>query len=249
MTLISYAQNFEDVMLWRALKHIQKGFYVDVGAFCPNKDSITKFFIHIKIGIGINIEPNFVQHKEFLIHRPRDINLHLAISNQEGYLKFNVVKDPTLTPTGLSTFDNNIAQQHVIKGCLVEIEKIKVTTLAAIFKKYIQPNQEIHFLKIYVEGFEKEVIQNNNWSQYQPWIVLVEAISPIDYQETYYNWEHLLINSGYCFVYADQLNRFYISPKHPELRSAFNYPPNFFNGFSIYNQAEYFILKTIRLIK
>jgi len=44
MSLISYAQNFEDVMLWRALKHINKGFYIDVGAFSPDNDSITKFF-------------------------------------------------------------------------------------------------------------------------------------------------------------------------------------------------------------
>jgi len=32
MTFISYAQNFEDVMLYRTLKHIEKGFYIDVGA-------------------------------------------------------------------------------------------------------------------------------------------------------------------------------------------------------------------------
>jgi hypothetical protein len=29
---ISYAQNYEDVMLFRALKNINQGFYVDVGA-------------------------------------------------------------------------------------------------------------------------------------------------------------------------------------------------------------------------
>lgn len=162
MSLISYAQNFEDVMLWRALKQIKKGFYVDVGAFCPNKDSITKFFYTHKNWNGINIEPNFLQHKEFLIHRPRDFNLNLAISNQEGYLDFNVIKDSTFTLTGLSTFDSKIAQQHQMKGYLVEVQKIKVTTLAGIFKKYIKPNQEIHFLKIDVEGFEKEVIQSNN---------------------------------------------------------------------------------------
>ena len=32
MSFISYAQNFEDVMLWRALKHISEGFYIDIGA-------------------------------------------------------------------------------------------------------------------------------------------------------------------------------------------------------------------------
>ncbi len=32
---ISHAQNFEDVILWRALKHVQNGFYIDVGAQDP----------------------------------------------------------------------------------------------------------------------------------------------------------------------------------------------------------------------
>ena len=36
MSMISYAQNFEDVMLWRALGHIDNGFYIDVGANDPH---------------------------------------------------------------------------------------------------------------------------------------------------------------------------------------------------------------------
>ncbi|HZF37393.1 MAG TPA: FkbM family methyltransferase, partial [Blastocatellia bacterium] len=44
MSFISYAQNFEDVMLWRALKHIDRGFYIDVGANDPDLDSVTKAF-------------------------------------------------------------------------------------------------------------------------------------------------------------------------------------------------------------
>ena len=41
MSFISHAQNFEDVMLWRALKHIEHGFYVDVGANDPDVHSVT----------------------------------------------------------------------------------------------------------------------------------------------------------------------------------------------------------------
>lgn len=33
MTFISFAQNYEDVMLWRALGQVKDGFYVDVGAW------------------------------------------------------------------------------------------------------------------------------------------------------------------------------------------------------------------------
>jgi hypothetical protein len=42
--ITSYAQNFEDVMLWRALGHIENGFYIDIGAFDPSVDSVGKGF-------------------------------------------------------------------------------------------------------------------------------------------------------------------------------------------------------------
>lgn len=61
MSFISYAQNYEDVMLWRALKHIANGFYIDVGAAWPDKHSVTKAF-YDRGWRGINIEPNPVHH-------------------------------------------------------------------------------------------------------------------------------------------------------------------------------------------
>ena len=40
----SYAQNFEDVMLRRALNEIARGFYIDVGAQDPIVDSVSMGF-------------------------------------------------------------------------------------------------------------------------------------------------------------------------------------------------------------
>lgn len=40
----SYAQHGEDVVLNRAFKHQQNGFYVDVGAAGPVQHSVTKLF-------------------------------------------------------------------------------------------------------------------------------------------------------------------------------------------------------------
>ena len=37
MPFISYAQNYEDVILWRALRDVEQGFYVDVGAADPEE--------------------------------------------------------------------------------------------------------------------------------------------------------------------------------------------------------------------
>ncbi len=56
MTFISYAQNFEDVMLWRALKHVENGFYVDVGAQDPVVDSVSLAFYEHGWR-GVHIEP------------------------------------------------------------------------------------------------------------------------------------------------------------------------------------------------
>ena len=57
MRFVSYAQNWEDVMLWRALGHVGQGFYVDVGAFSPDEHSVTRAFYDLGWS-GINIEPN-----------------------------------------------------------------------------------------------------------------------------------------------------------------------------------------------
>lgn len=56
MTVRTYAQNFEDVLLWRALRHVPEGRYVDVGAGHPELHSVTKLFYDAGWS-GINIEP------------------------------------------------------------------------------------------------------------------------------------------------------------------------------------------------
>ncbi|MGB8285928.1 MAG: FkbM family methyltransferase [Candidatus Aquirickettsiella gammari] len=238
MAVVSYAQNMEDIMLWRALKHVEKGFYIDVGAYSPDKDSVTKLFYE-KGWSGVNIEPNSECHTELVQKRPRDKNFCFALSNKSGQAEINILSfAESQVSTGLSTLDRNLATKHIAAGYLVKTDLVESLTLVNLIEKYITTTQEIHFLKIDVEGLEKEVIEGNNWQRYQPWIVLVESISPADYEENHLDWEYLLTSAGYHFVYADQINRFYISPKHPELRAAFRYPPNLFDGFVIYNHID-----------
>jgi len=54
--MISYAQNFEDVILERIFKDKESGFYVDIGACHPVYDSVTYHF-YLKGWSGINVEP------------------------------------------------------------------------------------------------------------------------------------------------------------------------------------------------
>ena len=69
MGIISYAQNFEDVMLWRALGHIKGGVYIDVGAYDPLVDSVSKAFYEHGWR-GIHLEPLPVYCNALRLDRP-----------------------------------------------------------------------------------------------------------------------------------------------------------------------------------
>lgn len=84
-SFVSYAQNFEDVMLWRALKHVESGFYIDVGANDPTLDSVTKAF-YARCWHGINIEPTVFYFERLAHERPADINLRVAAGKEHGVL-------------------------------------------------------------------------------------------------------------------------------------------------------------------
>ena len=87
MTFISYSQNFEDVMLWRALKHKENGFYIDVGAAHPDIDLVTRAFFD-RGWTGINIEPSLEFYTRLAATRGRDINLDLAVGSEPGSVTF-----------------------------------------------------------------------------------------------------------------------------------------------------------------
>lgn len=221
---ISYAQNFEDVMLWRALKHIKNGFYVDIGAYSPTSDSVTKHFYDIGWH-GINVEPNPNLIKQFQEERPNDIILEIAISDTNGSELMFFVSN-----AGLSSLDKTIAEGHQSLGYTTTEKLVALKTLATIFDEHLNGN-EIHFLKIDVEGFEYKALLGNNWNKYRPWVLVIEATLPMSQIENYDEWEPFLKNQNYTFVYADGLNRFYLADEHKELSDAFKYPPNVFDGF------------------
>ncbi len=224
MTFISYAQNYEDVMLRRAFKDIKKGFYIDVGANDPVIDSVTKAFYDAGWH-GINIEPVTEWFNKLQEARPNDTNLKLACGTKKGQ---NTIYD--VVGTGLSTMDKSIADKHANElDFEIKKEKIKVDSLTNICKQHA--NQDIHFLKIDVEGFELQVLKGVDFKVIRPWIIVVEATLPNSQIEDYGKWESILTNGQYNFVYFDGLNRFYVASEHDELDDSFNVPPNYFDFF------------------
>lgn len=225
MKFISYAQNFEDVMLWRALGRFGPGFYLDIGACDPEVDSVTKAFYE-RGWRGVNIEPMKSAFDRIQSARPLDVNLNCAIAEDSGRKEIYSVDDGN----GLSTFSYELAQKYHSEGRAVEKTVIDVTTLAQICDSYA--NGDILFLKVDVEGGEEAVLRSANFKKYRPWVVLVEATIPNTTISSYDNWDHILVDAKYSFVYFDGLNRFYVAvEKLSLLNEYFQSPPNVFDNF------------------
>lgn len=210
-------------MLWRALKHIECGFYIDVGAQDPVIDSVSLAFYEHGWR-GVNVEPTSLYAEKIRRARSDETLIQAAVGSNSGVFRFYEIAD-----TGLSTGDPQIAEKHRAAGfCIREID-IPRLTLASILERYV--DREIHWLKIDVEGMEFEVLQGWPPSTVRPWIVVIESALPLTQIETRNRWEPLLLDMGYDHVYFDGLNRFYVSKIHTELKDAFLAPPNYFDGF------------------
>jgi FkbM family methyltransferase len=224
MTFISYAQNFEDVMLWRALKHVSEGFYIDVGAQDPDIDSVTHAF-YDRGWHGVNVEPTEVYFVRLAAARPRDINLRLALGEAPGESTLFMIPG-----TGLSTLSAEIATQHGENGYVTDEICVEMATLAEICRRYAR--SDIHFLKIDVEGAEHRVLAGADFSVFRPWILVLESTRPLSQEEGYAAWEPSLLAAEYRFVWFDGVNRFYVAAeRYDELAGHFRAPPNFFDGF------------------
>jgi FkbM family methyltransferase len=224
MSFISYAQNYEDVMLWRALKDIDQGFYIDVGANDPDHESVTKAFYE-RGWRGINVEPVSQWFERLEKARPRDINLQLALGAEPGEITLYEIPD-----TGLSTAEKKFAERHEAESGFQSRElRVKIDTLSRVCERlHVAP---IHFLKVDVEGAEKAVFEGTDFGKIRPWIIVVEATLPLSQEESYSDWEPMLLNAGYEYAYFDGLNRYYVAGEHENLKGAFKAPPNVFDEF------------------
>jgi FkbM family methyltransferase len=222
--MISFSQNFEDVILWRALNQVENGFYIDVGANDPTVDSVTRVF-YDKGWHGINIEPVAQWFDKLNQQRPKDTNLQLAVGQSQAQSVLYEMPD-----TGLSTTHKTIAEQHQNQsGVNVVQRSVTVTTLTDICQQHCVT--EVHFLKIDVEGTEGAVLEGLDLSTIRPWIIVVESTLPGTRIESHQDWEPSVLAHDYEYVYFDGLNRYYLAQEHHQLKSHFAIAPNLFDGF------------------
>ena len=229
MTLVSYAQNFEDVILWRALKHVQNGRYFDIGAWEPELHSVSKAF-YDRGWRGVHVEPVPFYAEKLRQARPDEVVVEAAIGLGGGTTEITVIAD-----TGLSTGKAAIADLHralPYTQAMIIVPKIPLSELFDVHAL-----GEVHWLKIDVEGMEEEVLQSWQGHTARPWVLVVESTLPNNPIQNHYIWESEVLARGYRFIYFDGLNRFYIHESHPELQSAFGPGPNVFDDYVLATTA------------
>ena len=225
---VSYAQNFEDVMLWRALSHVDCGFYIDIGAHHPTIDSVSLAFYE-RGWTGIDVEP--VPDSAALLreHRPENEVVEMVLSNDTGKISLTVVPE-----TGLSTASTDLAaviaedSEKYYELEVLEVDQCRLSDLADFYA-----GRSVHWMKIDVEGFEQPVLEGWDPTILRPWILVVEATVPNSDQSNHACWESIVLGAGYQCVYKDGLNRFYLAAEHTQLASAFEYPPNVFDDIRL----------------
>jgi FkbM family methyltransferase len=200
--MISYAQNAEDVVLARALRDTEIGFYVDVGAASPDEATVTRHFYEAGWS-GINIEPLPEWAAQLRQVRSRDRTLEVACAEAEGALTlYRIREDPAL-----STLDAEIADSHRRTGLHVEEIRMDVRTLNSILEE--SAPAVIDFLKIDVEGAEYEVLKGLDLGRWRPRVVVVESTLPTTLVPNYMDFDAYLRVGRYVFASSDGINRYY----------------------------------------
>jgi FkbM family methyltransferase len=228
--MISYAQNFEDVMLARALGDVGVGSYVDVGAADPIADSVTAHFYELGWS-GVNIEPLPAKAAALRRSRPRDITLAAAVGDVEGE---GVIKEYSVP--GWATLDRDVMKFCSERADEVSAQKVSILTLNQVFETYA--GNPVHLLKVDCEGYERKALLGINLRVHRPWIIVIEAIYPHSEKDSSHEWSDILDEAGYRFVYFDGINRFYLAAEQLRLTEHFKSPPNTFDQFELARETQ-----------
>ena len=233
--MVSFAQNYEDVMLARCFHDVNDGFYIDVGAFHPTINSVTRHFYE-RGWTGVNLEPNQDLLKAFNTDRQRDLNLSFALGAATGTATLH------LSPArGWSTFDTELAAVYNENDTPLKAQSVDVLTLADMFERFV--NRSVDFLKVDVEGFERQVFAGADFTRHRPTVMLAETAAPAilaadrdhrDKVARWADWVDDVVKNGYEVVYNDGLNTFFLSEEASHFREHFKNPPNFFDDFIHY---------------
>jgi FkbM family methyltransferase len=215
---LSYAQNLEDYHLAQVFAGKTDGFYIDVGAGHPVADNVS-FHFYLQGWSGIVVEPQERLCALYEHLRPRDIAASVLIGAESGRAKFHEVD----RLHGFSTTVERHARGAAKFGASFRTSRKFMLTLASLCDAHRA--EDIDFLKVDVEGAERDVLAGADWRRFRPKVVLVEAVAPGTMAPSHEEWEPILSGACYGFAFFDGLNRFYVADEAAALKARFPQTP------------------------
>jgi FkbM family methyltransferase len=222
MSFTTHAQNFEDVLLWRALCDVDNGRYLDIGAQDPVEDSVSLLFYE-QGWRGIHVEPSRHYADKLRTARPDEVVVEAAVSDEPGPITFYEIRG-----TGMSTGDAEVAAGHREKGfdtITLVVPTIRLDRLLEM------AGGELHWLKVDVEGMEDQVLRSWGDNPQRPWVLVIEATYPNSQIPTEHLWINEVLKRGYEEVFFDGLSRYFVHEDHSDLSAKFAAPANVFDQF------------------
>jgi FkbM family methyltransferase len=230
--MISYAQNLEDVVLFRLTSIVPVGSFVDVGAAHPILENPT--YALYKAGWrGINIEPMSREAEMLRRERPDDVTLQVAVGDAPG--KVTLYEAP-VDNRGATTADHDVVARYEAQGQSFVSFEADVVRIADVVAKH--HSGELHVLKIDVEGMERQAIIGADLAVIRPWVVVIEATMPNSTTPSHDAWEKLVLDAGYVMTLFDGLNRFYVRQDKPDVQGLLSAPANVFDGWMTHTEAQ-----------
>ncbi|TQL54636.1 FkbM family methyltransferase [Subtercola boreus] len=231
---VSFAQNGEDIVLWRALGHIEGGVYLDVGANDPTDDSVSRKFYDAGWS-GIAVEPNPVYAAAFREERPRDAVFEAVASDSaDETMSLHLIEG-----TGLSTLIDGISAEHEQSGFAVRDIVVPVISLNEAIEQAGLAGRDLHFLSIDTEGAEAQVLASLDFTRFRPWVLVIEATAPMSTKRVHEGWSGIVEQAGYEFCFFDGLSRFYVAGERAaELKADLEYPAGILDAYTPIRQLD-----------
>ena len=176
----------EDILINRFFRKKNDGFYVDVGCYHPIKGSLT-YCLYKRGWRGLNVDLSKISIDLFKLARPKDYNIHAAVTNFDGETHF---------------FENGmINQQNTLKNNRTNLKKIKINAfkLQTLLDK--QNINHIDFLNIDVEGSDYKVISSLNLNKIRPKMICIEE-NKYDIKDIINDTIQNLMNSNNYFLFS-----------------------------------------------
>ena len=173
---VSWSQGGEDLALLHAFNGKVSGKYIDIGAHHPSRFSVTRHLYQLGWS-GVNVDANKDLIDQFENVRKRDVNLCLAVGQEEKY-SFTIFDEPAISTLDPEWRDKFVSENNRVSK-VVEVKGQKLRKILDDF----EPTHRIDLLSIDAEGSDFQVLQSLEMdtldnSRFPKWLLL-EAAPPV----------------------------------------------------------------------